>query len=715
MMNSLNFRRYVVLAAAAILYHSNFAYCQTKPLSERSEETGLLLRDQVTRMLIQESSGDRAHDYVKQLAMWDRSGEHYRDAAKWVETKAKDFGLQQVKIEMFPTENTWIVKRGVLRATYPYAFNITSFDDLPMSVAINSGSIDTTAQLVDVGGGSREEDYTNKDVKGKIVLATENPSAVARIAIDKKGAIGVVSSYSVPYWDATNRLPGDFPDQVGWTGIRANNAKAFAFAISDRKRGELKSVIERKDSVLLHVSLETTKEPDSLRVVTGIIPGERFPNEEIIVTAHLDHYKPGANDNASGSAVVLEMIRTLNYLIETKQIARPLRTIRFLWIPEFSGSTAWVNRHLPDASKKRILNLNLDMLGANLQEVNSEFSIDYTPGANAHFVNALSESILEFINKYNNTRYPKRKDYQIISVNGTHNPAKATMKKNSRGSDSQVFNDYGIAGIGFLTWPDDNYHSSQDRPEYVDPTQLHRVCFGGLAMITTVAYADDSNLNALLGLTYMYGQRRLADDEKNAITLASRATTNSQSGYLSRAIVSAGFNRERKALETCQQLTQGNVSVLIKKYVVALDQKEQLLLKTLKTLAPLATSSDELEVGEFKKYATKVPQRVKGKELMNYYEVREGMMKNNAAAITALEKEVTTMMTILRERETDELRIYDFYNAMACYADGKRNLIEIRNAIYAEYESLFTLSSLETLFKSFENGGGMIFRKDVAK
>lgn len=687
-----------------------FMYCQTTPLSKRSDETGLLLKDQVTRMLIQESSGDRAHDYVKQIAMWDRSGQHYIDAAQWVKSKAKEFGLQQVEIELFPTEEqAWVVKRGTLNATYPYAFSITSYEDLPMSLAINSGSMDTTAQLVDVGNGTLESDYIGKDVKGKIVLTTESPSAVARIAIDRKGAIGVVTSYSVPYWDATNRLPGDFPDQVGWTGIQAANPRAFAFVISDRKRRELLSVIARKDSVMVHVGIETSKKSDSLRVVTGVIPGERFPNEEIIITAHLDHYKPGANDNASGSSVLLEMIRTLNHLIDTKKIPRPLRTLRFLWIPEFSGSTAWVNRHLPETDKRRLLNLNFDMLGANLQEVNSEFSVDYTPGANAHFVNALSESILEFINMYNNTRYPKRKDYQIISVNGTHNPAKATMKKNSRGSDNQVFNDYGIAGIGFLTWPDDNYHSSQDRPEYVDPTQLHRVCFGGLAMITTVAYADDANVTDILSLVYMYGQGRLAGDEKNAIAIANRSGDHDVRGYLSRAVIAAAFDRERKALESCMLLSHVDIQASVQKYIQVLDQKEQLILKALRSIAP-APVTTELEPGEIKKYGLVIPQRVKGKELMNYYEVRGQMMKSDAARLTALENEMKKMLNDLRERETDELRIYDFYNAIASYADGKRSLIDIRNSVYAEYDALFTLSSLETLFKSFEIGGGMIFK-----
>ncbi len=687
---------------------SAIAIGQTSPLANQSAETGLLLKDPVTRMLIQESSGDRAHDHVRHLALWDRSGLQYTDAAHWVKAKAIEFGLQNVEMELFPGDDTWTVKKGRLRATFPYEFSITSYDDLPMSVAGNSGSIDTTAQLVYVGAGTKESDYEGKNVRRKVVLTTEDPSLVARIAINKKGAIGVVSSWSVPYWDATNRLPGDFPDQVGWTGIYARDPRAFAFVVSERKLRELKSVIDRKDSVMVHVDLATERKPDSIRVISGVIRGEKFPNEEIVITAHLDHYKPGANDNASGSSSLLEMARTLNHLIATKQLPRPQRTIRFLWLPEFSGSIAWANRHLPESDKKRILNLNFDMLGANTMEVNSEFSIDNTPGANAHFINSLSETVLQFINKYNSTRYPKRKDYQIISVNGSHNPARATMKKNYRGSDSQVFNDYGIAGVGFSTWPDDNYHSSEDRPEHVDPTQLHRVCFGGLAMMITVAYATDANVDDLLSLVYMHSQSRLAEDEQKAISLAKISGSDANvSSYLSHAVISASFNRERKALQSVQSLSPTDLTASITKYVKALDQKEQTVLKTLSAIAPNQSVNTELEPGEIKKYGSFIPQRVKSKELMSYYEVRGAMIKTNQTAATALEKEFAQMMTALRERETEELRIYDFYNAVASYANGRRNLIDIRNAIHAEYDALFTLASLETLFKSFELSGGM--------
>lgn len=720
----------ILKIATSICYFSFLnTFGQTKtPLDNLSRETGLLLKDDVTRMLIHNSSGDRAHNYVTQLSTWDRTTDEgdYQQAANWVKNKASEFGLSEVEIETYTAdgkteyfgskpESSWIAKKGELWATAPYRFKITSFEDLPMSLGLNSSSVDTTAELVDIGWAT-ENDYARKDVKNKIVLTNQNPYMVAQKAIGEKGAIGVVSSYSVPFWDYTNRLPGDFPDQVGWAGIvPVEGKRQFAFLISERKARELKLMLERKQKIMLHASIESQVIPGKMKIVSGIIKGSAFPDEEIVITAHLDHYKPGANDNASGSAAILEMARTLNYLIASRQIPPPLRTIRFLWLPEFKGSTAWLSRHASE-TKKRIINLNFDMLGANLLEVNSQFSINYTPDWNGHFINALSASALDFINKYNNTRYPRRKDYQIISVNGSRNAAHGFMQPYFRGTDHQVFNDFGIAGVGFSTWPDDNYHSSQDRPEYVDPTQLHRVVFGGLTMILTSAYASAEHAVPLYSLVSIYGLNRLADDEKKIIALIQSSTVENLPGnaYLSKAILKSAFEREKQALRSCQVLTENSSDNDLKNYSILLDKRKKLVAENLDQLISLRAAA--FDITNFKAvspekdeevFASLIPERVKGKELFGYYEALSALPQNHPLNLKAFEMEMEAKLNELREQEADELRIYDFQNAMASYANGKRNLVEIRDAVYAEYGVLFSLPSVKTLFQLFEVTGGM--------
>src|SRR5437879_11319073 len=75
-------------------------------------------------------------------------------------------------------------------------------------------------------------------------------------------------------------------------------------------------------------------------VVTATIAGAdaKLRDEEIAFSCHLDHQRPGANDNASGCVTILEVARTLQKLIAEGKLARPARTIRFIWPPEIEGT-----------------------------------------------------------------------------------------------------------------------------------------------------------------------------------------------------------------------------------------------------------------------------------------------------------------------------------------------------------------------------------------
>ncbi|HEY9077650.1 MAG TPA: M20/M25/M40 family metallo-hydrolase [Anaerolineaceae bacterium] len=98
------------------------------------------------------------------------------------------------------------------------------------------------------------------------------------------------------------------------------------------------------------------------------IPGSVFPQEEVLLTAHLDSivtgygenphlYAPGAEDNASGSAALLEAARIFRYYQFN-------RTIRFIWFTGeeqgLLGSKAFVMDH---PVEKIVGVINLDMFG----------------------------------------------------------------------------------------------------------------------------------------------------------------------------------------------------------------------------------------------------------------------------------------------------------------------------------------------------------------
>ena len=692
-----------------------------------SPTTGLIIPDSVTRMLIHHSSGDRAHDHVQRIALWDRQQETvgYHEAADWVARQAAELGLQKVAVEQYASDGetsyfgdtpspVWVAKRGELWVESPYSYKITSYADLPMSLAQHSSSTETTARLVDVGAGT-DDDYAGKDVTRSIVLTSTYPSLAVRKAVWEQGALGVISSFSIPYWDQTNRREGDFMDQVGWGGVpmaEDTTQEAFAFMVSQRKANELKELL-KEEEVTLRVDIDTEHRADSFGIVSGIIEGTTYPDEEIIITAHLDHYKPGANDNASGSAVALEMIRTLTSLVEQNKVPRPLRTIRFLWLPEFTGTKAWFARHVKE-DKQRILNINLDMLGADLKESDSFFDVSYTPDWNASYVNAFSASIIDFLNQYNGTKYPRRKDFHIISVNGSRHPMRATMEPYTRGSDHQIFNDFGIPGIIYGTWPDNHYHSSGDTPDKVDPTQLHRVIFTGLASILMTAYANEASAEGIINLVDLYEQERLKEDEfraRQGMLSATDSTIDNQAYFSSRTI-HYGYERAKKALESCRLFSDDTVAgKLINDKKAAYGEREKLaqqellaLYRRSRTRPPSDVPIRPLTAQEDSARQT-IPVRTKGKELNSFYSTYDSLGEAYEAEYQTVYRELDKVLAILRERETGELRIYQFEDVIGSYINGQRSVLDIRDALYAEYQVEVPLGLINRIFDLLETGG----------
>ena len=57
--------------------------------------------------------------------------------------------------------------------------------------------------------------------------------------------------------------------------------------------------------------------------VVGSIEGQDLSDKEFLCMAHLDHYRPGAMDNASGCSVLLEAAETLNHLIDKGELPVP--------------------------------------------------------------------------------------------------------------------------------------------------------------------------------------------------------------------------------------------------------------------------------------------------------------------------------------------------------------------------------------------------------
>jgi len=104
------------------------------------------------------------------------------------------------------------------------------------------------------------------------------------------------------------------------------------------------------------------------------------------------HPKPGANDNASGSAILMELARAL------KEAYDPSFRFgfAFLWIPEHYGTQAFIERRA-DVSRYYAC-INLDMVGGSSDRSGSHIMLVRTPLSRFSVVSGLIEHFLNKIN-----------------------------------------------------------------------------------------------------------------------------------------------------------------------------------------------------------------------------------------------------------------------------------------------------------------------------
>jgi aminopeptidase YwaD len=327
----------------------------------------------------------------------------------------------------------------------------------------------------------------------------------------QKEVAGVISFYS------DNQLtdPLIIDDRKTDNPERKYKSDIFVFTVTPRDGYILRNRLLRGEKIILHATVKYRTEETDIQVPTCMIQGTDPEAGEVIFSAHLfeGYGIQGANDNLSGSAVILETARMLNKLINEGKISRPRRSIRFIWVPEYSGSIPWVNKNL-ELIKTTLCNINLDMVGLSLSRYRSCFVLHRTSYGNAHYINDVMENYYRYVsdnNQDNSVITSYRFFKPIVAPTGTNDPFYYQVESTSGGSDHDVFNDWGVGvpGVLMITWPDPFYHTSEDRADKMDPTQLKRVAFISAASAYTIADAGENEAVAIAGEVYGNAVRRL--------------------------------------------------------------------------------------------------------------------------------------------------------------------------------------------------------------
>jgi aminopeptidase YwaD len=487
-----------------------------------AQDRAPLLADSVIETLATELSGDRAHETVREIATQHRmrGSKGFRAAADLIVAKAKAAGLDDARVEEFPADGK--IFYGTQRSRPPWDAEfaelwdlnrdgskrilVASWEEQPMSLAQDSESGEATGDLVDVGSGRAESDYAGKNVRGKLILTSSQPEAVVPLGVAKYGAAGIVSyaqNQRTAWWGENTGL-------VRWGHLDTfSPTPAFAFMISPAAATAFKARLANGERITLDAKVRAGKHPGAYSIATAAIRGTDSTAGEIVFSCHLDHPNPGANDNASGCATILEVGSTLSRLIKSGRLARPARTMRFVWPPEIEGTVTILNAKRAWASSIKAV-VHMDMVGGGA-ETKAVFHVSSGPGSLPSFVYDVGHAFAAWVNdqtyRYAATGSAK---YPLISSKGSKSPLRAELAEFTMGSDHQVYTDasWGIPAIYLHDWPDRYIHTTWDTPDKIDPTKLMRAAFIGAASGYALASLSLPDTTALNGVKTLGALRR---------------------------------------------------------------------------------------------------------------------------------------------------------------------------------------------------------------
>jgi len=511
-----------------------------------SAATPPLLPEPVIAALASELDGDRAKRDIEAFAQLHRmrASRPFHRAREHIVAELQRAGFSEVDVLLFPADGTTMFGTQKSRPAWDAEFaelweleqrdrewqrgtRIASWESMPMSLAQDSDSGEVTADLVDVGEGTKEPDYAGKNVRGQLVLTSSQPEAVAPLAVDRFGAAGIVSYAQ----NQSTAWSGEDASLVRWGHLDSfSPRRTFGFMVSLAQARKFQARLAAGETVRLQASVKAQRHAGEYEIVSASIAGAdpALAQQQIAFTCHLDHPRPGANDNASGCATILEVARTYARLIAQGKLARPRRTLHFFWPPEIEGSTILLNAR-PDLARQIIADIHMDMVGGG-ERTKAVFHVTRSPTSLPTFTNDVAEAFAAFVNAESDAFAAGRDArYPLIAASGDKRALLAQFKEFDAGSDHVVFTDssFHIPTIYMNDWPDRYIHTTGDLPENIDATKLERAGFIGAASGWFLANLTADDLPALTALlerqslqrtALMLGRRAgLAPDEQAAI------------------------------------------------------------------------------------------------------------------------------------------------------------------------------------------------------
>lgn len=510
-------------------------------------------------------SGPAALGYVADISRWHRiqASPDFRRAAEYVASRVNEWGLE-VECHRFPARvgerfwgypsfDEWWAEEGWLDLVEPaeQARRLADWEAVRLSLVPRSVSWEGEAELVHVPDGTRPEHYSGLDLAGKVVLTrAEDFRRAARLA-HERGAVALIF-YGMR--DVAPAIEGsDLPDAIQYVSFwyfDDQTPRQTAFAVPPREGRRLVRLIEQaaargEPPPRVRGRVRARLSPGEFQVVSATIPGT-LP-DEVLIVSHLCHPQPFANDNASGVAASLEAARVLAALRHEKRLGQPLRTLRFLWPAEMTGTFAYLQHRQQAGTLDHLLcGLNLDMVGEKQEVTGSVFLLERPGEALSGFATDLVAALRQALFA-EGVSHGHRGRFALVRLAET---------PFSGGSDHYILSDpmVGCDTPMVIQWPDRFYHTTADTLDKVDPDSLARAATLAAAYGWWVATATSRDVHWLAHEIHGRWRHRVIAEAQAARTAALQQPEADQRRVPPAARLRYLADRQQEAVERLRRL-----------------------------------------------------------------------------------------------------------------------------------------------------------------
>ena len=528
--------------------------------------------DQYLKIAQEEYSDKNAFETTKYVAnFWRQAGNPGFDSSIYkIQQQLELAGYQEEKeglnapltyrIESYPLRKpSWSPQNAslIIKGTQD---TLLQFSDNRNMIAINSfptPSEGVEAELVFINS-CKAGDLADMDLKGKIVLGNCHSYALYKAAVEKGGAIGILS-YAVPNYNQ----PKAYPNSIPFRSIPFNSdLNAWGINLSTRANQQLLEEL-KKGPVQLKVNIETTFHPEDELTIIAEIKGATAPEERFVFSAHVQ--EPGANDNASGVGAQTEMARTAAALFKSNKIA-PDRTITFLWGDEIRSTRRYIKQD-KERAKGILWGMSLDMVGEDTKKTGGTFLIEkmpdpsaiWTRGTDKHTewgASPVKQSAFNPHHFNNIVEFICRRQGELHNWTVNTNPYEG-------GSDHQPFLDAKIPGLLFWHFTDVFYHTDADRIDKVSPITLKNV---GVSALTTALFLcnnEEATAITLLKIVEQAALQRIAVEQ----ALSQKAVSAGKLKKEEQDILKAWKNWYFQAIATVEDVLTSEVPKSLQKQI----------------------------------------------------------------------------------------------------------------------------------------------------